>query len=152
MRCHLGFPILILRHGRFGSEWREPRASRPGDDHRLSSRHSTGGPQLIQLPRILGWFVYFTLGSVIWTVVIGLAVVVARFALVGFFAWQIFYTTDRFFHLWLPFTPTAIFGDVDRSRPVGRWLLGIPLAIIGWWICLFLVPAHGSSQTARPWL
>src|SRR5260370_23230982 len=102
MRCHLGFPILLLRHGRFGSEWREPRASfRPGDNHRLSSRHSTGGPQLIQLLRILGWFVYFTVGSVIWTFVIALAVPVAPFALVGFFAWQIFYNTDRlFFHLW----------------------------------------------------
>ena len=83
---------------------------------------------------ILGWLVDFIVGSLIWSVVIVLAALVAPFALVGFFLWQIFYNTDRFFHLWLPFTPTAIWMMLTDPDPVGRWLIGIPLVIIGWWI------------------
>jgi hypothetical protein len=82
--------------------------------------------------RILGYLVDFIVGSLIWTVVIALAAIAAPFVLVGFFVWQIFYNTDRFFHVWLPFTPTGI--RMMLADPVGRWLVGIPLAIIGWWI------------------
>jgi len=88
----------------------------------------------MQTLRILGWLFDFIVGSLIWSVVIILAAVAAPFALVGFFLWQIFYNTDRFFHLWLPFTPTAIWMMLTDSDPVGRILIGIPLAIIVWWI------------------
>lgn len=88
----------------------------------------------MQTLRILGWIVDFIVGSLIWSVAIVLAAFAAPFVLVGFFAWQIFYNTDRFFHLWLPFTPTAIWTMLTDPDPVGRWLVGIPLAIIGWWI------------------
>jgi len=81
---------------------------------------------------ILGWLVDFIVGSLIWSVAIVLAAFLAPFALVGLFLWQIFYNTDRFFHLWLPFTPTAIWMMLTDSDPAGRWLIGIPLAIIGW--------------------
>lgn len=93
----------------------------------------------MQTLRILGWLVDFIVGSLIWTVFIAFAALAAPFALVGFFVWQIFYNTDRFFHLWLPFTPTAIWMMLTDPDPVGRWLLGIPTAIICWWIVAWYI-------------
>jgi len=91
----------------------------------------------MRLLHILGWLVDFIVGSLIWTVVMALADFIAPFALVGFFRWQIFCNTDRFFHVWLPFAPTVIWTMLTDPDPVGRWLIGIPLAIIGWWIVSF---------------
>ena len=98
---------------------------------------------------ILGWLVDFIVGSLIWSVVIVLAAVAAPFALVGFFLWQIFYNTDRFFHLWLPFTRTAIWMMLTDSDPVGRILICIPLAIIGWAILKMALRAYARHYLRR---
>ena len=81
----------------------------------------------------LGRLLDFIVGSLIWSVVIVVAALVAPFALIGFFLWQIFYNTDRFFHLWLAFTPSALY-MLATGDWVGKTLIGIPLVIIGWWI------------------
>jgi len=98
---------------------------------------------------VLGRLVDFVVGSFVWAAVIVLAAATAPFALVGFFLWQIFYNTDRFFHLWLPFTPTAIWMMLTDSDPVGRILIGIPLAIIGWTLLMMALRAYVRHYLRR---
>jgi len=81
---------------------------------------------------VVGWLIDFILGSLIWAAVIVIAALAAPFALIAFFVYQIVWNGDRLFHVWLPFTPTALY--MLACDPVGRILLGIPLAIISWWI------------------
>jgi len=98
---------------------------------------------------ILGRLVDFILGSLIWSVAIVLAALAAPFVLIAFFAWQIFYNTDRFFHLWLPFTPTAIWMMLTDSDPVGRILIRILLAIIGWVMLKMALRAYARHYLRR---
>ena len=55
------------------------------DAYHVPARNASGGVELMQTLRSLGWLVDFIVGSLLWSIAIVLAAFLAPFALVGFF-------------------------------------------------------------------
>lgn len=81
------------------------------------------------LLRIIGAFADFLVESLLWTCfLLSLPLI-----LVGFFVYQIFWNTHRFFFFWLPLRP-GLLVDTWYDVPVGRFFLSVLMIVVGWWI------------------
>ena len=81
------------------------------------------------LLRIIGALVDFAVESLFYTCLLLSLPLIC----IGFFIYQIFWNTHRFFFFWLPLTP-GLLVDMWYDVPVGRFFLSVLMIIVGWWI------------------